>query len=461
VAWVFDSLAARVVTIFSAGLLALLFAIAFVAIWPDRRPAAFRLPSAKETADMARALEAAPLALQPLILQALSRNGLIVRLASKVSNAGEVDDSLRDAPGLERLFAPRYGAELEGRRFRIQRREGALLQALGSEDATREGAIRMTVHLSTGQELVLERTPVLLQRLFNRFLIVAAAVVLVLLFVLILCMRQIAQPVRRLAEGVRQLAKNVSAPDLPLQGPRELKDLAASYNEMKGRIRELLDERTRTLAAIAHDVRTYLTRLRLRAEFIDDPDQRSRAVTDLEEMTRLLDDTLMFARNAAAKSGCRFETADVRTEIAEFAALREEVGDPVWFDAAMGDRLLAHCSPLTLRRILANLTDNAVRYGGGAQLSAKKEGDQISIAIEDDGPGVPPDSIERLTAPFERIEPSRGRRTGGAGLGLAIVKALAESQGGTITIENRREGGLRVQVCFRAAVETPVANYAI
>ena len=112
--------------------------------------------------------------------------------------------------------------------------------------------------------------------------------------------------------------------------------------------------------------------------------------------------------------------------------------------------LRARCSPVTLRRILANLVDNAIRYGKAAHLSAWREGESVWLAVDDDGPGVPPEAFARLMQPFERMEPSRGRGTGGAGLGLAIVKALASSQGGDLVLENRAAGGLRAAIRLTA-----------
>jgi signal transduction histidine kinase len=387
-----------------------------------------------------------------MIVNALNSNGMIVKLAPDFPDDAQGATSARIAPRLQRLFAG-YPADLEERPFRVEIHDGVLLSSLASGHVGTEAPVRLFVRLRSGEVLAVERVPVVLQRFAGRFLLIAAAAAAVLLLVLGACMRQIARPIRDLARAARQFARDISAPDLQLRGSRELKDLAVAFNDMKHTIRGLIDERTRILAAIAHDLRTYLTRLRLRADFIDDRDQRSRAVNDLEEMSHLLDDTLMFTREATPARRSDRQHVDVGAELAKFIAVRQEMGQAADGAATTDDALLSHCSPLALRRMLANLTDNAVRYGGAAHLRAWRDGDQISIAVDDDGPGAPAGEIDRLLAPFERLEPSRGRETGGAGLGLAIVKGLAESQGGSLTIENRAEGGLRAQIRLPAVPE--------
>jgi len=238
--------------------------------------------------------------------------------------------------------------------------------------------------------------------------------------------------------------------DLPVTGATEIRILSAAFNDMKHTIRGLMDERTRMIAAVAHDLRTYLTRLRLRADFIAEPEQQARAIEDLKEMGLLIDDTIMFAREATGRGDSVAAIIDVGREVRDFISLRQEIGEPV-SGTADGPALMARCAPLALRRILANLTDNALRYGKTARLQTHAEAGKVMIVIDDDGPGVPEDAVARLMEPFERLEPSRGRRTGGAGLGLAIVKALAKSQHGNLRIENRPEGGLRATVILAAA----------
>jgi len=448
-----NSIAVRLGFLFLAGLVVMQIAVTVAVLWPEGRPAIFRLVSPHDAAAMARALEAATPEQQRLIVQALNAGSLIVQLEPgfpEEAGAEAPPRRARWARGLESY--ERYRHELEGRPFRVQMRNGAAFGAAVHGRVGAPGAVRLLVELKTGQVLVVERAPVLLQRLFARSAVIAAAAGGVLLLVMAACMLQIVRPARRLARAARDLASDIDMPDLPERGADEVRTLSAAFNTMKGRIRGLLDERTRMLAAIAHDMRTYLTRLRLRADFIEDTAQREAAVRDLEDMSLLLDDTLTFASEAAGDGGAGPQATDVARELADFVAVRTQMGEPVGLAAVAAGPLSARCAPLALRRMLANLTDNAVRYGGRARLSAGADGEGVWVRVEDDGPGVPADALARVQEPFERLEPSRGRETGGAGLGLAIVKALARSQGGDLVVENRAEGGLS------ATVRLPVAG---
>ncbi|MDQ0394851.1 ATP-binding protein [Labrys monachus] len=445
---ILGSLVVRVVLVFLAGLVLLLLAIAVAIIGPDGRFGVLRLVSPREAAAVARALEATSAQQQALVVAALDAGPLIVRLQPGFPPAPDGDAAWR-APYLERLHAD-YAAALEGRPFRMEAR-GA-----GAEEARDRipGGVRLLVGLRTGEVLAIERAPVLLERLAARFALVGGAAGLILLLVMLFCIHQMVLPARRLARASHRLAADIGMPDLPASGPAEMRMLASAFNEMKHMIRGLMDERTRILAAIAHDLRTYLTRLRLRADFIGDADQQARAVRDLDEMSLLLDDTMLFARQATAPALGGTETVDLGREIEAFVRMRREIGDPVDWQGTDGP-LAVRCAPLALRRMLANLTDNAVRYGKAAHLAAGRTDGVVEIIVEDEGPGIPADAIAGLMQPFRRLEPSRGRQTGGAGLGLAIVQALARGQGGDLAVENRPGGGLRARIRLPAADKGP------
>jgi signal transduction histidine kinase len=224
---------------------------------------------------------------------------------------------------------------------------------------------------------------------------------------------------------------------------------------MRARLHTLLDERTRIIAAVAHDFRTYLTRLELRSDFIDDPEQRALAERDLSEMRHLIDDALTFAR-PGPEWGDKGAIVDLHDELSDIIDMRRELGEDI--------RLAGNCAgwharatPLALRRMLANLLDNAGRYGGGAiSIAVARSGGAIVIGVEDDGPGVPDDRLPDLIEPFMRLESSRARHTGGVGLGLSIVQALAHRFGGTLHLENRREGGLRAVLALPDADIEPI-----
>lgn len=437
-----DSLTMRLAAVMIAGLILLQAAVAAVVIWPDGRPMVYRLPPPRDAAAMARALEASPADVRPLVLEALNQGPMSVQLVPgfPIEPPGALASR---APRLKRLFEG-YARALAERPFRVQVRR----DAEGGQG--RLGPVRLLVRLRTGEVMIVQRDQTLVQRFSDRALLLAAAALAVMLAVLAVSLWTI-RPVGALARAARGLGDDVHAPDLPVQGVREVRALSEALNALKHRVRGLLDDRTRMLAAIAHDLRTYLTRLRLRAEFIDDPDQRGRAVADLDEMGQLIDDALLFARDATRAPGGEAKVLDLNTELAALVARRRELDQPVTDLTPADQRLVVRVSPVALRRMVDNLMDNAIRYGGGARLRAWRAEGDILVAVEDDGPGAPAEALDRMTRPFERLEPSRGRGTGGAGLGLAIVQALAESQGGGLRLENRSEGGLSATIRLPAA----------
>jgi len=442
---ILGSLAVRIALVFLLGLLLLQAVIATVLLWPDGQPTIFRLVSPREAVTIARALEGSSGEQRALFLAAMNAGPMTVHLlpdfpVEMVQNEGG------GAPYLKQLYGD-YAYILEGRPFQVQARADAALP-MRHPLLGQQRAVRLLVRLKTGEVVVIERAPVIIQRLFERFAVIAAAAALILVLVMLVCIQQMVRPAGRLAQASRDLATNIDTPDLPVKGAVEIQTLSLAFNDMKHTIRSLIDERTRMLAAIAHDLRTYLTRLRLRADFISDVDQQARAIQDLDEMGLLLDDTLMFAREATAPHQAPV-SMDVGREIREFVSMRHEMGEPVTYDD-VGGEILARCAPLAFRRMLANLTDNAIRYGKNARLNARPDGNTVRVSVEDDGPGVPPEAMARLIRPFERLEPSRGRGTGGAGLGLAIVKALANTQGGDLAIENISGGGLKATVILRS-----------
>jgi signal transduction histidine kinase len=219
-----------------------------------------------------------------------------------------------------------------------------------------------------------------------------------------------------------------------------------AFNRVQARLAQLVRGRIALIGGISHDVRTFLTRLRLRVDRIPDEEERDRAAADIADMIRLLDDALLTSR-----AGAR----ELAQELVDFVqAVRAEVDDrraagaPVDLqlpDAAalnatvLGDRL-------ALRRVISNLLDNALVYGKVALLSIHSDDASVRLLVDDRGPGIPPDQREQILEPFVRLEGSRNRRTGGAGLGLAVARSLVEAQDGTLTIGDAPGGGARVAV---------------
>jgi hypothetical protein len=255
--------------------------------------------------------------------------------------------------------------------------------------------------------------------------------------------RRLTRPVRDLAAAADRLGRDVNAPPLPENGPSEVATAARAFNTMAERIRRFVGDRTQMLAAIGHDLKTPITRLKLRAELMDDDEQRRKVLSDLEEMEGMIAATLTFARDdAAAEPSVPLDLAALcRTVLDEAADTQPDFAEAIVYDGP--EHLTVKARPMALKRALANLVGNAVAYGNAARLRlAQAAPGQLRIAIEDDGPGVPEDELEGVFQPFRRLESSRNRETGGTGLGLPIARNILRAHGGDVVLRNRDGGGL-------------------
>lgn len=265
-------------------------------------------------------------------------------------------------------------------------------------------------------------------------------------FLTLWAVRRLTAPVRTLAEAAEALGRDVNAPPLPEKGPSEVATAAAAFNTMAARIRRFVQDRTEMLTAIGHDLRTPITRLKLRAEFMEDDEQRRKMLLDLDELEAMVSATLAFGRDA--KSTEPVSTLDLaellRTVLDEATDAWPEAVDRVAYDGPGHVTLRAR--PLSLKRAFANLVSNAVIYGGSAMVRLDERGDSLFITVDDDGPGIPPQELERVFEPFHRVEPSRSRETGGVGLGLPIARNILRAHGGDVMLANRPTGGVRATV---------------
>lgn len=260
--------------------------------------------------------------------------------------------------------------------------------------------------------------------------------------------RRMTDPLMRLSQAAEKLGTDVDAPAIPETGPGEVRRTAHAFNVMQGRIRRFVQDRTQMLGAIAHDLGTPITRLRLRAEFVEDDALRRKMLRDLDDMQHMVASTLAFIRDDA--------TSEPRVTV-DIGSLLARVCDDIidaGFNVTLQDVprwLLVECRPVALRRALSNLVHNAVKYGGSkyggsALVSVLIEPENITIVIEDDGPGIARDRQEDVFRPFLRLEDSRNRETGGTGLGLSVARTIARGHGGDIRLHNRKEGGLCVEL---------------
>lgn len=264
--------------------------------------------------------------------------------------------------------------------------------------------------------------------------------------------RRLILPIRALAEAADRLGRDVNAPPLPERGPTEIATAAHAFNTMAERIRRFVRDRTQMLAAISHDLRTPITRLRLRAEFMEDDEQRRKMLADLDEMEAMITATLAFARDeAAAEPTVPLDLAALcRTVLDEATDAQPEAAERVAY--AGPERLVVMARPMALKRAIANLVGNALTYGGAARLALvpSAAGQPLRLTVDDDGPGIPPAELESVFQPFRRLEASRNRETGGTGLGLPIARNILRAHGGDVVLRNRPEGGLQAVVTLPA-----------
>jgi signal transduction histidine kinase len=209
-----------------------------------------------------------------------------------------------------------------------------------------------------------------------------------------------------------------------------------------GRLLRFVKDRTQMLAAMCHDLRTPRSTLRLRAEFIEDDEIKAKILETLEEMQRMTEATLAFVREEAAVEPTRM--VDLTALVESVASDLADLGKNVRFEEAA--RIDLACRPTGLKRAVRNLLENAVRYGERAEVALIDLENELQIVIDDDGPGVPEDQIERLFQPFVRLDESRSVEGGGIGLGLAIARSIVRNHGGDITLANRETGGLRATI---------------
>jgi signal transduction histidine kinase len=257
------------------------------------------------------------------------------------------------------------------------------------------------------------------------------------MLVSVLLVRWLARPLSDFTEAARRFYQQRDMTLVPEEGPREVRALASAFNDMQRRITRLVDDRTQTLAAVSHDLKTPITRLRFRIEEIEDGAARGAISADLDEMERMLDQTLAYL--SGDRAGEETKPVDVVAILGSLASDLVDAGREV--SLAGAEAAVVPGRRLSLKRAFANLIDNALKYGDAAEITVRT-GDGVEIAIRDRGPGIAPADVERALAPFVRLEPSRNQETGGFGLGLAIAQAIVEGHGGTLKLANHLDGGL-------------------
>ncbi len=259
----------------------------------------------------------------------------------------------------------------------------------------------------------------------------------------ILMVHHISRPLAIFARAAHRLGVDVDAPPIPERGPAEVRKATKAFNEMQNRIQRFVEDRTQMIAAISHDLGTPITRMRLRAEFVEDDEQRRKMLADLDDMEKMTLSALSFVRNEADHEPQVM--VDLRTVLQRICDDARDMGHQVTLQVGE-DPVPYGCRPVALRRAIGNLVGNAIRYGGKVRMALQEASDTVLVTIEDQGPGIPEDRLEDVFKPFHRLDESRNRETGGTGLGLTVARTIIRAHGGDIALKNRDEGGLRVDV---------------
>jgi signal transduction histidine kinase len=275
-----------------------------------------------------------------------------------------------------------------------------------------------------------------------QFLLSMAIMAVIILAVSVWAVRRVTAPLASLATAAERLGHDVNAEPLAETGTDETRQAARAFNDMQARLRSLIENRTRLLAAISHDLRTPLTLLRLRAEAVENVPERDKMLATISEMDAMIGATLMFARDQNADEAKR--PTDLPSLLQSVVSDMRDAGYAVHMREA--EPIVYTCQPAALKRAVRNLLDNAVKYGKSGTIEVRRLTKAIEITIDDEGPGVPQQELTRILEPFYRLEQSRSHETGGVGLGLAIAQATVQSHGGSLRLTNRPTGGLRATI---------------
>lgn len=317
-----------------------------------------------------------------------------------------------------------------GRKFEYRQQEEF-------KKASRLISLQVAVKMQNGLWLNLRAsapsTPLLVARHTVPFLLIFIVLVMLVLFIML---RRITKPLKGLAEASKKLGIGEQVEPLPELGPRDIRETIQAFNQMNQRLQRFVSDRTRMLAALSHDLRTPITTMGLRVEMMPESRDRDHLLNTLDEMQQMSEATLAFMRQASDNEQTR--QVELNAMLDTLCEDYLELGKNVQYTEA--DETIISCRPVSMKRALRNLIDNAVKYGERASVSLSNDEEKVRIIIEDNGPGIPESQMEKVFEPFFRLEESRNRDTGGIGLGMAIARNIIRNHGGDIRLENTREG---------------------
>lgn len=430
-------------------LIVLLLVLAFAAASRRNVEDGAQLPLPQRVAAIARMIENTPQKNLDAALAALNAPDISIRVLAH--NPRPVPGAI-SKPGVAALMKT-YLSALGGRSVHawldVSKPPRPFLRRWPRLRLTRPYPTVLVVGLRDGRSMVIETRDSLVEQVTGlRISMLALLVALVLCGGVLIVLRNQIRPLENLAQAVQDFAQRRKVSFLPVRGAQELRQLVAAFNDMQSQIVMLIAQRTRMTAAIGHDLGTYLTRLRLRADYIADADQRARAVRDIEDMNALMSDTLALAKldqNAEPP-----EPVDI-VDLAERAASRlRQSGADVGVQAD-APRIFALGRPTAIARVFDNLIGNAIKYGSSCEVSLHESAGRAEILVDDRGPGIPASQRAAVLEPFYRMDASRNLDQRGFGLGLAIVADIVRYHEGTLVLEDRPGGGLRVRIMLPLA----------
>lgn len=402
----------------------------------------FPIPLPRQVAAIVEMIESTPPETLPTLLNAFNSTGLLVSVETQAPEIYRAEALPRMRRALEI-----YLNELGGRSVEVfvEADEPDIAPAVIVEEdrmrATRP--IRIVVSLRDGRFVVVEAYGEIFGRLTGVRLAIAILIVVIVVGAATLwAVRRQVGPVERLAEAVEGIAApNFELPGFPDSGPREVRHLILAMERMHRRIQDLMTARTRMLAAIGHDFGTYLTRLRLRAEFIADEVHREKAICDIEDMHALMTDTLTLARLEEDEAAEPVNLTELISRLVDSAA---SAGEAVTMSAEGALWIEGHA--VAIARAVHNVIGNAVKFGTQVEVTVSRIESMVEVRVDDRGPGIPPEERDAVLEPFYRTDKTRNLDNGSFGLGLAIVADIVRRHGGEVDISDRPGGGLRVSI---------------
>ena len=414
------------------------------------------LEAAGRAANVATLIEEAPATLDTSILRAASSPLVQFSVAERPAvDHDDHGDNGRIASRIRALMGPDTGREIRVELHEIPNAAPVPIQMppgmAQMHVAMMQGELsaitmKLAIGLSDGRWLNVEtrfqRPP--LQWPWAQAITFGVTAALLLIAACWFILSRITGPLRHLSEAAERFGRGEQVAGIAPRGPFEVRHLTEAFNRMQSRLTRFIADRTQLLAALSHDLKSPLTAMRVRAEMVEDDENRDRLIGSIDEMKDMVEATLSFAHGMATAEPS--EDLDV-TEF--LTRLRADMTGDFVLNAPAG--LHARIRPKAMRRALRNVIENALRYGENAAVSALRDGEIIRISVTDNGPGIPESELERVFEPFYRLEKSRSRETGGTGLGLSIARTIVQAHGGTIKLANLSTGGLVVTLEIPAA----------